>query len=78
MRAKFFKNGNSQAVRIPKSLGIAEGTVVDIQPTATGLRLDIVRQSDEAFWDSVIGCVPDMERPPQEPISVRKSWDKKK
>ena len=33
---KTFKSGNSVAVRLPKELGIAEGTELEIQETGSG------------------------------------------
>ncbi len=36
---KTFKSGNSVAVRLPKELGIAEGTELEIEETASGVLL---------------------------------------
>jgi len=36
---KTFRSGNSVAVRLPKELGIAEGTELEIEQTGSGLML---------------------------------------
>jgi antitoxin VapB len=36
---KAFKSGNSVAVRLPKDVGILEGTELEIEPVATGVFL---------------------------------------
>ncbi len=46
---KTFKSGNSEAVRIPKSLGFGIGTEIEIEQTRDGLLLKPARQAKLSF-----------------------------
>lgn len=74
-RAKVFKSGNSLALRLPKALGLKEGTEMDIQvnpdatwtvrrpqPPRTGIDVS-------GFWGKAPGAVP----PPREDFEERPS-----
>jgi antitoxin VapB len=48
---KTFKSGNSEAVRIPKSLGFGIGTEIEIEQTREGLLLKPARQAKLSFQE---------------------------
>jgi antitoxin VapB len=67
--ARVFRSGNSQAVRLPKEVAYPPH-VRDLIVRRDGDRLILepapMRSFSSTFW-SVIGSVPDFERPPQVP-----------
>ncbi|WP_375391498.1 hypothetical protein [uncultured Sphingomonas sp.] len=56
-RAKVFKSGNSVALRLPKALGIAEGTEMVVREEAGKFAFEPVGRSKRKFnIDKVWGC----------------------
>ena len=56
-RAKVFKSGNSVAIRLPKALGIAEGTEVCVREEAGKFSFEPVNRPKRKFnIDKVWGC----------------------
>lgn len=72
-RAKVFKSGNSLALRLPKALGVVEGTEMRVreeagkytfEPAESGRKIDVSK-----FW----GKAPWLTVPPREDFEERPS-----
>jgi len=62
-RAKVFKSGNSLALRLPKELGLVEGSVMTLRRESGGFRLELQaapkpRLDISGFWGKAPGLVP--------------------
>jgi antitoxin VapB len=58
MRAKLFKNGQSQAVRLPKQFRF-EGTAVSIQKIGDSVVLSPIQDNWSSFFDAAADFSPD-------------------
>ncbi len=73
-RAKAFKSGNSVALRLPKALGIAEGTELIVRQHEGGFAVELVEPAKKridvsGFW----GKAPGLILPPREDFDERPS-----
>lgn len=64
-RAKVFKSGNSVALRLPKALGITEGTQMVVREERGKFEFEPVPdESDKIDLTGVYGSIPGLERLP--------------
>jgi antitoxin VapB len=59
---KTFKSGNSVAVRLPKELGIAEGTVLEIEQTGAGW---LLRRKPKRTGKDLVEALAKLPKPDQ-------------
>lgn len=62
-RAKIFKSGNSLALRLPKALGLKEGTEVVLREERQGFSVEPVNEAPKTIdltgiWGSIPGLKP--------------------
>ena len=76
-KAKVFKSGNSLALRLPKALGIEEGTEMSLREEHGKFTFEPVEQPQKTidvsgFW----GKMPGLTVPPREGFEDRpRAWD---
>ena len=58
---KTFKSGNSVAVRLPKSLGVAPGTEMRVREEKGRYILERVEKSDRIDLTGIAGAVPGLK-----------------
>ena len=64
-RAKVFKSGNSVALRLPKALGIAEGTEMVVREEAGKFAFEPAEQPNSHIdLTGIYGSIPGIERLP--------------
>ena len=79
-RAKVFKSGNSLALRLPKALGIEEGTEMIVREEQGNFRFEPADKPKDkidisGFW----GKAPWLKVPPREDFEARQlDWEGKK
>lgn len=61
-RAKVFKSGNSLALRLPKALGLEEGSEMVLRKVATGYALELLEKPRpkldvDSFWGKAKGMI---------------------
>jgi len=67
-RAKVFKSGNSLALRIPKELGLKEGSTMVLREEQSGFRAEPQEQPKRKFdIDAIWGIAAEMEFEPLKP-----------
>lgn len=72
-RAKVFKSGNSVAVRLPKALGIAEGTELVLREDGDDLRLVRAQERPRKIdLTGIYGSIARVERLPFD--EVERDW----
>ena len=69
--AKLFRNGRSQAVRLPKEFRF-EGDTVLVRREGNAVILEPAQGWPEGYVDSFAGVPEDFERPPQGEIEKRR------
>ncbi len=68
-RAKLFRNGRSQAIRLPKELRFDEQEEeVRIRREGNCLIVESLDEWPDDFW-KLFGCVPDLELPTRRPLA---------
>lgn len=68
-RAKLFRNGRSQAIRLPKELRFDEDeTEVRIRREGNCLIVESIDEWPDEFW-TLFGSVPDLEVPQRRPLA---------
>ncbi len=78
-RAKVFKSGNSLALRLPKALGLKEGTEMVVREDHGEFRFEPVEKPKakidvSGFW----GKAPWLKLPPREDVEERQlDWEGK-
>ncbi len=65
-RAKVFKSGNSVALRLPKALGLKEGTEMVLREEAGRYVLEPIDAMRKIDLTGIIGSVPWLEPLPRE------------
>jgi virulence-associated protein VagC len=75
-RTRVFRSGNSQAIRVPASMRFADGQEVDVYQKEGSLCVTPVPKA-ALFWDQIYGSIPDLERSPQDLVSLRTKWTEK-
>ena len=77
MVTKTFKSGNSVAVRLPKELGIAEGTVLQIEETGSGWLLRRKPKHTGKDLVEALAKLPKLEKPwkRERIIFPKRNWE---
>jgi antitoxin VapB len=68
-RAKLFRNGGSQAVRLPRSCRFEGQTEVVVRRDGRRVVLEPLDEWSEAFLETLGACDAPLERPAQVPLS---------
>jgi antitoxin VapB len=80
-RAKIFKSGNSLALRLPKALGLEEGSEMVLREAQQGYSLELVEKPRQkldisGFWGKAAGMIH--VPTPREDFEPRPSSSKQK
>jgi antitoxin VapB len=60
-RAKVFKSGNSLALRLPKALGLTEGTEMIVREERVGFSIEPAETKRKFNVEKVWGLIPDLQ-----------------
>ncbi|HWW64034.1 MAG TPA: AbrB/MazE/SpoVT family DNA-binding domain-containing protein [Sphingomonadaceae bacterium] len=60
-RAKVFKSGNSVALRLPKALGVKEGTEMIVREERGSFRVEPVAESRKIDLTGIYGSIPGLK-----------------
>lgn len=72
-RAKVFKSGNSVALRLPKALGLKEGTEMRVREEHGRFVVEAAEAAPRKIdLTGIYGAIPDLERMPED--VVERDW----
>jgi antitoxin VapB len=60
-RAKVFKSGNSLALRLPKQLGLKEGSTMMLREEHSGYRIEAAPTTDRIDLTGIYGSCPGLQ-----------------